>query len=295
MGLFDKKFCDVCSAKIGLLGNRKLEDGNLCKDCAAKLSPWFSERRKSTVAEIREQLAYREQNRMALAQFHTTRSIGRNMKVLLDEDAGSFLVTSARNLTEENPDVLSCSQVTGCDLDVKEHRRELRHADRDGRQVSYIPPRYEYSYDFYVIISVNHPYFDEIRFKLNSTSVNVGQQRAGDVIPPIHRPHNGRAPSFGAQVVGQVLNAMSASTQPYGASWNTDYNEYLYMGQEIREALLYARRESRETMPRVQQEVWEAAPVQNIAPRTVVCPWCGACAHPDVKGCCEHCGGPIDT
>ena len=67
------------------------------------------------------------------------------------------------------------------------------------------------------------------------------------------------------------------------------------MGQEIREALLYARRESRETMPRVQQEVWEAAPVQNIAPRTVVCPWCGASAHPDVKGCCEHCGGPIDT
>lgn len=34
MGLFDKKFCDICGEKIGLLGNRKLEDGNLCKDCA---------------------------------------------------------------------------------------------------------------------------------------------------------------------------------------------------------------------------------------------------------------------
>ena len=44
MGLFDKKYCDICGEKIGLLGNRKLEDGNLCKNCAAKLSPFFSER-----------------------------------------------------------------------------------------------------------------------------------------------------------------------------------------------------------------------------------------------------------
>ena len=41
MGLFDKKFCDICGDKIGLLGNRKLEDGNMCKDCAKKLSPFF--------------------------------------------------------------------------------------------------------------------------------------------------------------------------------------------------------------------------------------------------------------
>ena len=36
MGLFDKKFCDVCGEKIGMLGNRKLEDGNhlqgLCEE-----------------------------------------------------------------------------------------------------------------------------------------------------------------------------------------------------------------------------------------------------------------------
>ena len=34
MGFFDKKYCDICGEKIGLLGNRKLEDGNLCKECA---------------------------------------------------------------------------------------------------------------------------------------------------------------------------------------------------------------------------------------------------------------------
>lgn len=62
MGLFDKKYCDICGEKIGLLGNRKLENGNLCKNCAQKLSPWFSDRRNSTVEEIKAQLDYREEN-----------------------------------------------------------------------------------------------------------------------------------------------------------------------------------------------------------------------------------------
>ena len=85
MGLFDKKYCDVCGEKIGLLGNRKLEDGNLCKSCASKLSPWFSERRKSTVEEIKEQLAYREENQEKVAAFHATRTLGSDTKVILDE------------------------------------------------------------------------------------------------------------------------------------------------------------------------------------------------------------------
>ena len=66
MGLFDKKICDICGEKIGLLGNRKLDDGNLCKDCAKKLSPWFEERRHSTVEDIKRQLEYRE--KMILSQ-----------------------------------------------------------------------------------------------------------------------------------------------------------------------------------------------------------------------------------
>ena len=40
--IFDKKECDICGNDIGLFGNRKLEDGNCCKDCAKKLSPWMT-------------------------------------------------------------------------------------------------------------------------------------------------------------------------------------------------------------------------------------------------------------
>ena len=75
--LFEKKECSICGGEIGLLGNRKLEDGNMCKNCAAKLSPWFSDRRQSTVDEIKEQLDYREANREKVASFRITRTLTR--------------------------------------------------------------------------------------------------------------------------------------------------------------------------------------------------------------------------
>lgn len=173
MGLFDKKYCDVCGEKIGLLGNRKLEDGNLCKECAKKLSPWFSDRRRSTVEEIKAQLADREENRGKAAQFRTTRAMGEGWKVLLDEEHRWFTVTRARDLAEANPDILDFDAITGCRLDIDENRTELLREDADGKEVSYVPPRYEYSYEFEIIVSVRHPYFDEMRFRLNGSSVEL--------------------------------------------------------------------------------------------------------------------------
>ena len=181
MGLFDKKTCDFCGAKIGLLGNKKLEDGNMCKDCAAKLSPWFRERRQSTKQEIAEQLAYREENRNAVAAFHQTRSIGKYTRLLIDEDAKKFMVTSSSKLSEANPDVLDFSQVTGCNLEIDEDRRELMTKDQEGRSVSYDPPRYEYSYAFSVEAFVNHPFFDRMRWSISNGHVKTGETpMAGD-------------------------------------------------------------------------------------------------------------------
>ena len=73
MGLFEKKYCDFCGEKIGLLGNRKLEDGNMCKECAEKLSPWMTDRKHETVEEIRRHLNYREENKRRLMSFHVSR------------------------------------------------------------------------------------------------------------------------------------------------------------------------------------------------------------------------------
>ena len=254
MGLFDKKYCSVCGEKIGMLGNRKLEDGNLCKTCARKLSPWFSDRRNSTVEEIKNQLSYREENREKVAAFHTTRTLGTGTKVLLDEDAGLFMVTSARDLAEANPDVLAFSDVTGCNLDIDESRTELKREDKDGKKVSYIPPRYEYSYDFYITIFVNNPYFDEIRFRVNSSSV--------EITPPAARP------------------GAPAGCNP---ETNVEYRNFKKLGEEIRQALTQVRRDVRK---KIQQE---AAPKA-----AVTCPYCGATTTPDASGCCEYCGGAVN-
>jgi len=173
MGLFSTKFCDICGGKIGLLGNRKLEDGNLCKDCANKLSPFFSERRKSTIDDIKKQLAYREANKAAVAAFQPTRTLGTSKKVYIDERNGKFLVNSSRRMDEGNPDVIELSQVTACKVDIDERRNEVKWKDQEGKQVSYNPPRFTYDYDFTVVINVRSPWFDEIRVRVNNSTITV--------------------------------------------------------------------------------------------------------------------------
>lgn len=172
MGLFDKKYCDICGEKIGLLGNRKLDDGNMCKSCAELLSPFATDRRKTSVSEIKEHLAYREENKNEVASFNVTRSIGNKTKVLLDEDAGKFIVTSVDRWKNENPDVIKFSQVTGCNTEIRESRKEIKGRDKDGNEFSLSPPQYDVDYDFYTTIGVNSPWFSQIGLKINSNRVD---------------------------------------------------------------------------------------------------------------------------
>lgn len=174
--LFEKKVCAFCGKEIGLLGNRKLEDGNMCKECAQKLSPWFLERRTSTVAEIAAQLKYREDNQEKVKKFHPTRTFGEDMKIIFDEDAKQFIVSDERDFVKANADVLSYDEVTGCVLDVEEDQYEIMKEDKDGNDVSYQPKRYMKQFDFYITIQVNHPYFDEMRFKLNNETVEYEEK-----------------------------------------------------------------------------------------------------------------------
>lgn len=270
--LFEKKECSICGGEIGLLGNRKLEDGNMCKSCAAKLSPWFSDRRQSTVDEIKAQLDYREANREKVASFRITRTLGERTKVLLDEDAGLFMVTAAKNLEEANPDVLSFSDVTGCKLDIDESRTEIEYEDKDGERKSFNPRRYAYSYDFYIVINVNNPYFNEIRFQLNSESVDNGEETLLDGPDAMRRPRGG----FG----GMRGGSLTSNAEEVRSS--VEYRQYEEMGLEIRDALL-----------RVRQQVRDEAAAAAAPKAAVTCPFCGATTMPDASGCCEFCGGAV--
>ena len=178
MGLFDKIFgkkeCDICGGEIGLLGNRKLEDGNMCKECAAKLSPFFSERRESTVAEIKEQLAYREANKEVVAAFNPTRVVECDSFTLyFDEDKKQFIATRANNWRNANPDVISFAQVTGCEVEIEESKDEITFKNKEGEETSYNPPRYKFFYDFNLILHINHPYFNRLSIQVNDTQAET--------------------------------------------------------------------------------------------------------------------------
>ena len=263
--------------------------------------------------EIKSQLEYREANQEKVAAFHATRTLGESTKVILDEDAGLFMVTSARNWQSANPDVLSFSDVTGCNLDIDEDKTEIEYKDKEGNRQSFNPKRYAYSYDFYIVVQVNNPYFNEIRFKLNDTSVDndeetlldgpqamprsrsgaarpgaaprpgaarpvPGGARPGAVRPTPGgiRPMPGRTPMGGGMMGGvRVSNADEVRA-------SLEYQQYEQMGQEIREALLQIRQEARDT-----------AAAASAPKAAITCPYCGATTTPDVSGCCEFCGGAI--
>ena len=293
--LFEKKVCDLCGEEIGLLGNRKLEDGNCCKKCAAKLSPWFSERRESTVAEIKEQLEYREANKAAVAAFNTTRTLGWGTKVLLDENAGVFMVTSARDLEEANPDVIKLSQVTGCEVDIQESRdevkREVKDAEGNTRHESYSPRRYNFGYRFYIVIHLNHPYFDQIRFQVSQREVEIKQTSSGSF--------GMRGASAGGMSTGSYERSEGSTSAPSLALRRNDpdYAKYEETSLEIKEALTAPRQQPQPEAPDVQAAAGpssEAVPESPAPKAAVICPWCGSSTTPDASGCCEYCGGSLN-
>lgn len=276
MGFFDKKYCDVCGEKIGLLGNRKLEDGNLCKNCASKLSPFFSDRRKSTVDMIKAQLLYRENNKKKLETFHAARTLGEATRILIDDGKGCFVVTSSDHMMDENPDMILLSEVTNCQLEVQDRRNELKCKDSEGKLVSYDPPRYEYFYDFYIKIGVSNPFFDLIRFRLNRNSVKI-----------ISEP-----PRMGT---GIFRMGMDSDIHP---EYNVEYRQYQQMGDEIIAALTGSGSYGN-SYGRASQNTYQSQPQSGLEPQDPVGmgavgtsqeTWTCACGSVNQGKFCPNCG-----
>ena len=233
MGLFDKKFCDICGEKIGLLGNRKLEDGNMCKDCAKLLSPLFSDRRNSTLEEIKQQLAYREANKSKLASFRSSLNFGDSRKIYIDTANGNFVISSSKpgSWSDENPDVQAISSIQNCGLRVEEDKDEIYTQGKDGQRVSYTPPRYKFYYDFYLDFNVNNPYFDDFSVKLNSFRVegmgsmeyNKYQQMAVEAMNYLV-PGRGVVPNMGNTGMGAM--GMGAAAMGMGGMPQQGYAPY---------------------------------------------------------------------
>ena len=242
MGLFDKKNCDFCGEKIGMLGNRKLEDGNMCKDCAKKLSPFCDDRRRSTVEQIRQHLQYREENKNALRAFSPTLVLGEDKKVYIDQMKGNFVVSRNKpgSWNEENPDVMPIASITSCGLDIDEDRDEISTQNGQGQSVSYNPPQYKYYYNFKLKFLVNNPYFDDFEVRLNNFRVegmgsmeyNRYQKMGMDIMAALGV--NGAVNMTG----GMGMNNMGMGGMPMG---NMGYGQPNPYGQQMPQQGMYGQ------------------------------------------------------
>lgn len=168
-----------------------------------------------------------------------------------------LILMDVQTENRENGLILNYSQLTGSHLDIDEGRRELRRTDKDGKQVSYDPPRYEYSYNFDFTITVDTPYFDEMSFRLNPRPIILESE----------------APS---------VFSLVRSIDP---SYNIEYRRYIQLADEMRAAVDQAR------------AVSHAAPTanraQNIPTPAASVEWiCPACGGSNTGKFCEYCGTP---
>ena len=213
MGLFDKKECAICGKKVGLLGSRKVEDGTICSDCNKKLSPFFSERKKSTVADIEQQLQYREQNRQNLNSFNPTRVYGSGTKIYFDDAQRKFCVSRRSDYRAENADLIDFSQVSSCNYTVDEDRRERYTTDAQGNRRSFTPPQYDYEYEIEIHINVNSPYFSEISFDLNDSTFSKPNSRYSEEFRRLEQMANEITQSFGGSPMGGFQQPMQGGYQ----------------------------------------------------------------------------------
>ena len=284
MGLFDKKICDICGEKIGLLGNRKLDDGNLCKDCAKKLSPWFEDRRHSTVEDIKRQLEYREKNKKAVMDFCITRQINtRNYNVFIDDNKGNFTV--ARKLdVNENPDIVPLSAVVQCRVDVERQQNEETYTTKDGETVSYQPPVYKYEFDYTMRIKVKTPWFDDMDFKLNTFSV---------------RDHERAKMMNYEQLASQIITALTGAPAPAPVYSNGMMNQgYPQQGNMMNQGYPQQGGMMNQGYPQQGNMMNQNAPQhgtmmnQNAPQQTSGDTWVCACGATNTGAFCEYCGSP---
>ena len=307
MGLFDKKYCDICGEKIGLLGNRKLEDGNLCKDCARKLSPFFSDRRNSTVEEIKQQLAYREENERKLADFRPDSTFGEHKKVYVDRAGAKFIVTSASNWRNANPDLISFSQVTGVNTDIHENKTEIYYKDEEGKSQSYNPRRYECNYEFNVTILVDSPWFDKIELELSDgnrpdspyTDLYRHYEEQMHTLSDILRGVGGNvqsgfaAPSAPKTREQEIMEGVIKNSSWVCKSCGLANSGTLTCRQcggpaTVDDTVLNAARNIAQATLTMETQ-GSAAPVQQSVPQNWTCPSCGS---QNSGKFCENCGAP---
>jgi len=146
--IFNRKQCDICKERIILNNTIDLKKGNICNDCLAFLSPWFSNYSNTSIEEIRKHLHYRKQNKEQVKRFKKKETLGLvsnkfNNVVLIDDDLKTFLIHPDYDgtISMDNPDIISFRDVDYCKMEIiegEDYTVEVTEEDLDdARRVLY--------------------------------------------------------------------------------------------------------------------------------------------------------------
>ena len=150
--VFNSKKCDICNGRIVLNNSFKLKNGNICKDCSASLSPWFSNYSNTSINEIKEQLYHRKENQKKVKKFTSTRALGwvsnrgKDIVVMVDDDSKRFLIDTDYNgnikvdgydIINGNPDIIDFSDVESCSLKIEEEEDFVTEVSEEDLDYAY--------------------------------------------------------------------------------------------------------------------------------------------------------------
>ncbi|MGN0467483.1 MAG: DUF4428 domain-containing protein [Acutalibacteraceae bacterium] len=132
MGLFDKKFCDICGGKVNTLTQKKLADGFLCSDCKHKLGSFTSGWKQRSVEDAKKHLQQREENKAKYQQFVCSATAGGQYNsIQVDFNKRQFIFAINNNdYKSGNPQVFDFSQLQ--DFWLEQEFRSLSDSDNDG-------------------------------------------------------------------------------------------------------------------------------------------------------------------
>ena len=255
MGLFSKKECSFCGQQSGVLSNHKLADGNICRECRLRLSPFYSLWKGDTVAKIGAQLEYRERNLAELDGFRPIIAVGGEGKIFIDMQMGKFAIAREEELREENPDLFSLAGLQSCTFYVREHYVKGDENERS-----------KYMYQFFLRVQTDHPFIHSLSYDYSGITVSTPHRIKEEEIRQVYLGQRGMKTGVSAFFSGVDRRAFEAYLEQYALA--QDMNE---AAEAFRSGSAY-----RQPAAPAAQPVWQQPAAPAAQPSAAnFCPSCG--------------------
>ena len=209
MGLFSGKECSFCGKQSGVLSNRKLVDGNICRECRLRLSPFYYLTKGDKAADIAAQLEYRERNLAELDGFRPTVAVGGEGKVYIDMQMGKFALAREEELREENPDLFSLSGLRSCEFYVRENYVKGDENERS-----------RYVYQFFLRVQTDHPFIRSFSYDYSGITVSSTHRIKDEEIRQVYLGQRGIKTGVSAFFSGVNRRAFESYLEQYALAQN---------------------------------------------------------------------------